>query len=123
MSIDLVKSREKRKCRVRLKLRRNNKSLRVRLSVFRSNNHFYAQIIDDALGNTLVAASTNEPLFRALKIKTNNIEAAKKVAEFIAERAQKAGVGKAIFDKGAYSYHGGKLSAFADVCRQQNIID
>ena len=123
MSIDLVKSREKRKCRVRLKLRKNNKSMRVRLSVFRSNNHFYAQIIDDAVGCTLVAASTNEPVFRVLKMKSNNIEAAKKVAEFISERAKKVGVSKAIFDKGSYSYHGGKLSAFADICRQQNIID
>ena len=123
MASHVVQNREKRKQRVRFKLRKNNKSERVRLSVFRSNNHFYAQIIDDVQGFTLASASTNEAAFRSLKIKTNNKEAAQKVAEFLSERAKKAGVEKAIFDKGAYSYHGGKVSAFAEVCRQRQIID
>jgi large subunit ribosomal protein L18 len=119
----ILKSREKRKHRVRFKLRQNNKSGRVRLSVFRSNNHFYAQIIDDVQGCTLASASTNEEAFRVLKIKSNNKEAAQKIGELISDRAKKAGIGKAVFDKGAYSYHGGKVTAFAEVCRHNDIID
>ncbi len=122
MTIDLVKSREKRKIRVRLKLRKNNKSSRLRLSVFRSNNHFYAQIIDDAQGFTLAAASTNEPAFRGVLKKTNDIEAAKKVADLLSERAIAVGIKKVMFDKGAYTYHG-KVAAFAETCRQREILD
>jgi len=122
MAMNLVESRDKRKKRVRFKLRKHNNSQRVRLSVFRSNNHFYAQIIDDFNGCTLAAASTNEPEFRKLNTKTNDIAAAKKVADILSARAKKASIGKAIFDKGAYAYHG-KVAAFAAVCREQEILD
>ena len=90
---------------------------RPRLSVFRSSKHIYAQVIDDATGRTLAAASS---LDRGLKasLKTGaDIAAADAVGKLVAERALAAGVGKVVFDRGAYLFHG-RVKALADAARK-----
>jgi large subunit ribosomal protein L18 len=87
---------------------------RPRLAIFRSINHIYAQVIDDASGKTLVAASTQE---KDLKGKTGgNIEAAERVGKAVAERALKAGISSVVFDRGGYVYHG-RVKALTDAAR------
>ncbi|MBE3563257.1 50S ribosomal protein L18 [Hydrogenibacillus sp. N12] len=92
---------------------------RPRLSVFRSNKHIYAQIIDDTRGVTLASASTLDPELReALKaIGTGNVQAAAKVGELIAKRAKAKGIDKVVFDRGGYRYHG-RVAALAEAARQ-----
>ena len=75
-----------------------------RLAVFRSNNHMYAQIIDDTAMTTLVAASTVEPEIKKELTKTNNVEAAAYVGKVIAERAMAKGIKKVVFDRGGFVY-------------------
>ncbi|MEM9724811.1 MAG: 50S ribosomal protein L18 [Pseudomonadota bacterium] len=104
----------RRRLRVRNKLKRLA-SDRPRLSVFRSSQNIYAQVIDDRQGATLAAASTVEP---ALKLKgKRNIDAASKVGALIAERAKKAGVEEVFFDRGSYLFHG-RVKALADAARE-----
>ncbi len=92
---------------------------RPRLCVYRSLNHFYAQIIDDTKGHTLVSASTLDPEYEKLTGKRGgkSIEAAQKVAEIISKRALEKGIKKVVFDRGGFLYHG-KIKAFADKCRE-----
>lgn len=90
---------------------------RPRLSVFRSSKQIYAQIIDDAKGVTLVAASSIEKDIKG-KLKTGaDIEAAKTIGKLVAERALAAGVTKVVFDRGEYIYHG-RVKALADGARE-----
>jgi large subunit ribosomal protein L18 len=106
----------RRRRRVRYKLRHAGK-LRPRLSVFRSSRHIYAQIIDDAAGRTIAAASTLEPdVKKGLKTGADS-DAAKAVGKAIAERAKKAGVAQVVFDRGAYMFHG-RVKALADAARE-----
>ena len=79
---------------------------RPRLAVFRSNNHMYAQIIDDTVGNTLVAASTVEKEIKAELEKTNDKAAAAYVGTVIAKRALEKGIKEVVFDRGGFIYHG-----------------
>ena len=118
----IATAKNKRKIRTRYRISLNNKLARPRLSVFRSNNHFYAQIIDDSKGETIVSASTNELEARKTLTKTNNVEAVKLVASLLSTRAQKAGVKEVVFDKGSYTYHG-KVAVFADSCREAKILE
>ncbi len=107
---------ERRRLRTRhaLKVRSGG---RPRLSVFRSGRHIYCQIIDDAAGRTLVAASTLEKDMRA-ELKTGaDREAARKVGQLLAERAKAAGVEQVVFDRGGYQYHG-RVKALADGARE-----
>jgi len=104
----------KRRLRVRNKLRRVN-SGRLRLSVHRSNKNISVQLIDDVRGVTLASASTLEKDLGFLG--KNNIEAATKVGSVIAERAKKAGVEEAYFDRGGFLFHG-KVKALADAARE-----
>ncbi|AZV76678.1 50S ribosomal protein L18 [Parasedimentitalea marina] len=104
----------KRRLRVRNKLRRVN-SGRLRLSVHRSNKNISVQLIDDVRGVTLASASTLEKDLGFLG--KNNIEAATKVGTVIAERAKKAGVEEAYFDRGGFLFHG-KVKALADAARE-----
>src|ERR1700685_1012168 len=98
-------STARRKARIRRGIAANAGG-RPRLSVFRSSEQIYAQIIDDSKGVTLAAASSLEkPLREAWKTGAN-IEAAKRVGQEIAERAKKIGVDKVVFDRGGYLYHG-----------------
>ena len=87
---------------------------RPRLAVYRSLNHIYAQVIDDNSGKTLATASTTE---KSLGTKTGgNIDAAAKVGQLIAERAQKAGISSVVYDRGGYVYHG-RVKALLDATR------
>ena len=91
-----------------------------RLAVFRSNNHMYAQIIDDTVGNTLVAASTLEKSVREELEHTNNVDAAAYVATLIAKRALEKGIDTVVFDRGGFIYHG-KIQALADAAREAGL--
>ena len=91
-----------------------------RLAVFRSNNHMYAQIIDDTVGNTLVAASTLDKDVKAACEKTNNVDAAAQVGTAIAKKALEKGITTVVFDRGGYIYHG-KVQALADAAREAGL--
>ena len=91
-----------------------------RLAVFRSNNHMYAQIIDDTVGNTLVAASTLEKEVKAELEKTNNVDAAAYLGTVIAKRAIEKGIKTVVFDRGGFIYHG-KIAALADAAREAGL--
>ena len=90
---------------------------RARLSVFRSSKHIYAQLIDDAKGKTLVAASSLEKTMREGAKTGANIAAAKAVGKLIAERAKEKGIKDVVFDRGGYLYHG-RIKALADAARE-----
>ena len=92
---------------------------RPRLAVYRSLHHFYAQIIDDTTGTTLVSASTIDPEYVKLAGKRGgkSIESAQFVAQVLVEKAKKKGIDKVVFDRGGFMYHG-KIKAFADKCRE-----
>ena len=93
---------------------------RPRLAVFRSNNHMYAQIIDDTVGNTLVSASTLEKEIKAELEKTNNVDAAAYLGTVIAKKAQEAGIKSVVFDRGGFIYQG-KVAALADAAREAGL--
>jgi len=93
---------------------------RPRLAVFRSNNHMYAQIIDDTVGNTLVAASTLEKDVKAQLEKTNNVDAAAYLGTVIAKRALEKGITTVVFDRGGFIYQG-KIAALADAAREAGL--
>ena len=91
-----------------------------RLAVFRSNNHMYAQIIDDTVGNTLVAASTAEKSAKAELEHTNTVDAAAYVGTLIAKRALEKGIETVVFDRGGFIYQG-KIQALADAAREAGL--
>ena len=93
---------------------------RPRLAVFRSNNHMYAQIIDDTVGNTLVSASTLEKEIKAELEKTNNVDAAAYLGTVIAKRAIEKGIKEVVFDRGGFIYQG-KVAALADAAREAGL--
>ena len=93
---------------------------RPRLAVFRSNNHMYAQIIDDTVGNTLVSASTLEKEIKAELEKTNNVDAAAYLGTVIAKRAIEKGIKEVVFDRGGFIYHG-KIKALAEAAREAGL--
>ena len=93
---------------------------RPRLAVFRSNNHMYAQIIDDTVGNTLVAASTVEKDVKAELEKTNNVDAAASLGTVIVKRALEKGIKAVVFDRGGFIYQG-KIAALADAAREAGL--
>ena len=93
---------------------------RPRLAVFRSNDHMYAQIIDDETGRTLTAASTLDKDVKAECEKTNNVDAAAKVGTAIAKKALDKGITKVVFDRGGFIYHG-KVQALADAAREAGL--
>ncbi len=98
----------------------NGTTERPRLAVFRSNNHMYAQIIDDTVGNTLVAASTLEKEVKAELEKTNNVDAAAYLGTVIAKRALEKGIKTVVFDRGGFIYQG-KIAALADAAREAGL--
>lgn len=107
---------ERRVQRVRRALKKAANG-RPRLSVFRSSKQIYAQIIDDANGITIAAASTLEKDLRG-KLKTGaDVAAAAEIGKLVAERAKKAGVTKVVFDRGAYMFHG-RVKALAEAARE-----
>ena len=108
---------EKRRRRNRTALRARG-SGRPRLSVHRSGKHIYAQVIDDAVGKTIVAASTLEKDVRGTN--GSNIEAASSVGKRVAEAAKQAGVTQVVFDRGGFLYHG-RVKALADAAREAGL--
>ena len=94
---------------------------RPRLAVFRSNNHMYAQIIDDTVGKTLAAASTVEKEIKAELEKTNDKAAAAYVGTVIAKRALEKGIKEVVFDRGGFIYQG-KIQALADAAREAGLV-
>ncbi len=104
----------------RLRNRLNGTAERPRLAVFRSNNHMYAQIIDDTVGNTLVSASTLEKDVKAELEKTNNVDAAAMVGTVIAKKALEKGITTVIFDRGGFIYQG-KVKALAEAAREAGL--
>ena len=105
----------------RLRNRFSGTAERPRLAVFRSNNHMYAQIIDDTVGNTLVSASTLEKEIKAELNKTNDVEAAAYLGKVIAKRAMDKGISEVVFDRGGFLYHG-KIEALAEAAREAGLV-
>jgi large subunit ribosomal protein L18 len=107
--------REMRHKRLRKKL--SGTQERPRLAVFRSNHHIYAQVIDDAAGHTLVAASTLDPDFKSQPSTDGKIDSATAVGTSIAQKAKDAGIERVVFDRGGYAYHG-RVKALAEAARE-----
>jgi len=110
-------ARKKRQLRIRNKI--SGTMSMPRLSVFRSNKHMYAQIIDDVAGHTLVAASTKESELANLE-KTSDVAAATAVGQLIGKKALALGIKKVVFDRSGYIYHG-KVKALADAAREAGL--
>lgn len=113
----ITKRRQRRAYRVRNSARATG---RARLSVFRSNRHIYAQIIDDAAGRTLVSASTMEKALGGAGAIGGTTSHAEKVGAAIGERALAAGISSVSFDRGPYKYHG-RVAALADAARKAGL--
>ena len=120
----MVKKESRQEVRVkkhnRIRNRFSGTAERPRLSVFRSNNHMYAQIIDDTVGNTLVSASTLQKDVKANLEKTNNVDAAAYLGTVIAKRAIEKGIKTVVFDRGGFIYQG-KIAALADAAREAGL--
>ena len=110
--------REKKHLKVRNRF--SGTAQRPRLSVYRSNNHIYAQVIDDEQGKTLAAAGTVEKDVRAALAHTDDVAAAVYIGCLIAKRALEAGVTKVVFDRGGFIYQG-KVAALADAARKAGL--
>ena len=120
----MVSKQSRSEVRVKKHMRLRNRfagtAERPRLAVFRSNNHMYAQIIDDTVGHTLVSASTVEKEVKAELEKTNNVDAAAYVGTVIAKRALEKGIDEVVFYRGGFLYHG-KVQALADAAREAGL--
>ena len=104
----------------RIRSRLSGTPEKPRLAVFRSNNHMYAQVIDDVAGNTIVSASTVQKDVKEGLKKTNNVEAASKLGEVIAKKALDNGIKTVVFDRGGYIYQG-KVKALAEAAREAGL--
>ncbi len=111
-------SRQRRHERTRKKVAGTKE--RLRLSVYRSLNHIYAQIIDDTEGRTLVAASSLESPVKELSQHKGNTKTAKEVGSLLAKKAKEQGITKVVFDRSGYFYHG-RLRALADAAREAGL--
>lgn len=117
MKLTRTESRQKRHRRIRSKVFGNPE--RPRLAVFRSNQHIYAQVIDDTQHQTLVAASTLDPALKSLNSKAT-CDASVEVGKLIAQRAVDKGISKVVFDRGGNLYHG-RVKALADAAREAGL--
>jgi large subunit ribosomal protein L18 len=116
----LSKDGARRRVHQRLRRRAAVATARPRLNVFRSLNHIYAQIVDDASGRTLAAASTLDKDLRPAVKNGGNVAAAKSVGQAVAKRAKAAGITRVVFDRGGYAYHG-RVKALADTAREAGL--
>jgi large subunit ribosomal protein L18 len=118
----LEKSKQESRARRHKRIRKKVFGLpgRLRLSVYRSLNHIYVQIIDDFKGHTVVSASSLDKELRDKKSHTGNIETAKQIGDLIAKRALGKGIKKVVFDRGGYLYHG-RIKALADAAREAGL--
>ncbi|SFQ16175.1 large subunit ribosomal protein L18 [Butyrivibrio proteoclasticus] len=114
------RSKIRAKKHMRIRNRFSGTAERPRLAVFRSNNHVYAQVIDDVAGKTIVSASTLEKDIKAELKNTDDIDAASKVGSVVAQRAMEKGIKAVVFDRGGYVYHG-KVKALADAAREAGL--
>ena len=112
----LKKQTERRTARVRRAIKAAA-GTRLRLSIFRSSKHIYAQVIDDRKGETLASASSIEKPMRESMKSGGNKDAAKAVGKLVAERALQKGIKDVVFDRGGYLYHG-RIKALADAARE-----
>jgi len=116
-----TESKQRRQWRVRKVLKKAaEKNLRPRLSVHRSTQHIYAQVINDETGMTMAAASTVDAELRKKLKSTSNKEAAQAVGKLVAERAKSAGIEKVAFDRGSSMYHG-RVKALAEAAREAGL--
>ena len=104
----------------RIRSRLSGTPEKPRLAVFRSNNHMYAQVIDDVAGNTIVSAATTQADVKEGLTKTINVEAAAKLGSVIAKKALDNGIKEVVFDRGVYIYQG-KVKALADAAREAGL--
>ena len=120
----MIKKESRSAIRIKKHLRVRNRfsgtAERPRLAVFRSNNHMYAQIIDDTVGNTLVSASTIQKDVKDQLEKTNDVAAAAYLGKVIAQKALDAGIKEVVFDRGGFIYQG-KIQALADAAREAGL--
>ena len=120
----MVSKESRSKVRVKkhrkLRNRFSGTAQRPRLAVFRSNNHMYAQIIDDTVGNTLVSASTLQKDVKAELEKTNDVAAAAYLGTVIAKKALEKGITAVVYDRGGFIYQG-KIKALADAAREAGL--
>ena len=120
----MIKKEPRNSIRIKKHLRVRNRfsgtAERPRLAVFRSNNHMYAQIIDDTVGNTLVSASTVQKDVKDQLEKTNDVAAAAYLGKVIAQKALDAGIKEVVFDRGGFIYQG-KIQALADAAREAGL--
>lgn len=107
---------QRRAQRVRRQLKKVGNG-RVRLSVYRSSKNIYAQLIDDAAGNTIASASTLDADLRKSLKSGADVDAAAAVGKLVAERANKAGISEVVFDRGPYIFHG-RIRALAEAARE-----
>ena len=112
------RSAARRKRHDRIRLRLEGSAARPRLAVFRSNTHIYAQVIDDATGRTLAAASTVEKELRGST--STKTEEAAVVGRLVAERSKAAGVERVVFDRAGFRYHG-RIKSLADAAREAGL--
>jgi len=114
------KDTARRRIHTRIRSRLHGRAQLPRLSVFRSINHIYAQIVDDMRGQTLVSASTRDKEVRTTLKTGGNVAAAKTVGQALAKRASVAGISRVVFDRGGYAYHG-RVKALADAAREAGL--
>ena len=117
LRVRIANQRQRREYRVRNSVRATG---RLRLSVFRSNNHIYAQVIDDVEGKTLVSASPTEKDLGGAGKYNGNKDAAARVGAAIGKRAVEKGISQVAFDRGRFKYHG-RVAALADAAREAGL--
>ena len=111
-------ARLKRKKRIRRKV--DGTETRPRLTVFRSDKHIYAQIVNDQTGATLVSASTLSPEYKEMEAIKGKVNAAKRVGHLVALKALDKGIAKVVFDRNGFIYHG-RIQALADAAREKGL--
>ncbi len=116
----LSRDLHRKRVHARVRIKVSGTPERPRLSVYRSLGHIYAQVIDDRSGKTLVSASSVDSETKKNLKGGGNIAAAKVIGKAVAERAKAAGVGKVVFDRGGYKYHG-RVKALADAAREAGL--
>ena len=120
-----IKTKEDRRDRIKHRIRKRVRGSeeRPRLTVFRSVAHIYVQVVNDADGKTIAAASTTEPALKGAldkAAKGGNVEGAKAIGKAIAERLQEKGVKRVVFDRNGFLYHG-RIKAVADAAREAGL--
>ena len=107
----------RRRIHVRIRRRIRGQEQNLRLNVYRSSQHIYAQLVDDRRGHTVVSASSRDEEVRKTLKSGGNVAAAKVVGKVLAMRAKEQGVSQVVFDRGGYAYHG-RVRALADAARE-----